>query len=307
MALHWVAPPYGVAYFEVLIGTREAPPSSLGSEFTDNQLPEDSQREFLVGGVPETLNVGSYLSGRVGQGFGTAGSGEFEVIVPIELGKRYVVSVVAHGRCGVGEMALPVVFSWSQPETGPEVPWPARDLPDVVENFHPGLEAVWLPNNPDISTAPMNQAAIRVGQFPWDPDYDVIDPKYFVFSDTTESPAQYIYERIAEAETLLPIVVYRRQVPSAALPDVSGDLVQVTPLVEGVTHRVVAPDTALKDPFFLALPDLQNLQDPEYGHLYLLDTQPVIRGAAYQYYVVRFDDRFEPLDVIALDPLEIPE
>jgi len=87
------------------------------------------------------------------------------------------------------------------------------------------------------------------------------------------------------------VVLYRQQVANQLFPTVSGDVIQVSPLVRKIAW---IPTTVggnngarLVDPFFA----LRLTAPPDADHiiaLYLLDTQGVIDGARYHYYLVCF-------------------
>ena len=92
-------------------------------------------------------------------------------------------------------------------------------------------------------------------------------------------------------------------------PKVSGDLIQVSPLMERiVTQKVPAgvggTQTRIIDPFVRITPPVsQPAQDPR---LYLLDTQPVVREASYAYVFVRFENNGEIRDVVPVPAIHIP-
>jgi hypothetical protein len=70
---------------------------------------------------------------------------------------------------------------------------------------------------------------------------------------------------------------------------VSGDLIQVTPLMEKIAlaerNGTGGVYMAVKDPFVRIVG--QSFPVPTY-YIYLLDTQPVVRRASYAYVAVRF-------------------
>lgn len=305
-AFHWYAAPHAVSHFVVWVGMHEAPPNVLVPEFSENML--GPGEEMITNSEEGPVYWGAYMTGRPGVSFGQAGSGDFSFELPVEPGKRVYLTVSARTECAFGDRPNPVSFVWSRPPSdGPEVPWPARPLPDVVgAGDFPLLQSVWLPENADTAPLVLNQLGIRVGRFPWKPNYPDNLEKYFVFENQAEPLEGLLFAGIFSARTLMPFMVYRMQLPSDALPDVSGDLVQVSPLIEHVSHQMVGGDAILRDPFFVALPDLENPQS-DVGDLYVKDTQPVIRGARYQHFLVLFDDRYEPDVVIPLAPVEVPE
>jgi hypothetical protein len=113
---------------------------------------------------------------------------------------------------------------------------------------------------------------------------------------------------------LLPIVVYRQQVPSTNFPVVSGHLIQVTPLIEqlptvqsGRFPTLTVPDLLIaagqEPPVFNGTFQIPAIY---YSYLYVRDQQPVIHGATYQYYVARFDQKHEVSEIINAGQVSIP-
>ncbi len=145
-------------------------------------------------------------------------------------------------------------------------------------------------------------------------------PHQCVFYDLGElrgryDPNQHLARKNGSpSETILPAVLYRRQVPSEDFPDVTGDVIQVSPLVQHIACQQPTPGVLLmKDPFigieavgdrtvewaklfdagqstYYTIGDYTSTTSLARLRLYLLDTQPVIVGARYEYFVVRFDD-----------------
>jgi hypothetical protein len=306
MALQWIASPYGVERFEVWIGMEEAPPDQIGTMLSTNILPAGSTAIFSSMDGPEQLFAACYLTPRIGPAFGTPGSSEFTLELPIALDKPYTVMIKARGECDTSAPSLAMSFAWYAPQTGPEVPWPARPLPQVRGDFHPRMEAVFLDKL--LIDAPVNQVGIRVGEFPWLEAYgNRSSTEPFTWQNLTNAPTTFLYADINDGGGVLPMLIYRQQTATTNLTAVSGDVVQVSPLLETISHEPVPAESIvrLRDPFFLPLPE-GVAGEPELGYLYVLDTQPVISGAAYQYFVVLFDERFEPKRVIPLAPVEVP-
>ena len=50
----------------------------------------------------------------------------------------------------------------------------------------------------------------------------------------------------------------------------------------------------------------ERFMDHSFSFLYLRDQQPVIAGARYQYFVVRFNSKHEPQETIPAGMVEIP-
>jgi hypothetical protein len=109
----------------------------------------------------------------------------------------------------------------------------------------------------------------------------------------------------ANGDPLLPIVVYRQQVANTNYPHVSGHVTQVTPMIESLPWNENAN-------LFVTIPDRliasgsETWSDQNFGFIYLRDQQPVILGARYHYYVVRFNLQHEVAEVIDAGTVELP-
>jgi hypothetical protein len=176
-------------------------------------------------------------------------------------------------------------------------------LPNT-NTFHPSLEAVRLPNGV------FPGCALRIGDF---------DRRYYTQqpSDPTQpsllrshvDPVTLLYSNKL-GQVSLPLAVYRFQVPSPEFPNVSHDLVQVTPLMESIAYEhandpVEGVATRLHDPYVRVVFGGPFGGPREGGALYLLDTQPVIVGVRYRYLVVRFTPNREILEVIPTNDVEV--
>ena len=147
-------------------------------------------------------------------------------------------------------------------------------------------------------------------------------------------PNDHVFRGLAgsgnASESLLPVVLYRTQVPSTTYPDISDVVVQCSPKINLIAYEHISSEfRRLRDPYIgisgvgldplefgLATPKLRPVPDSSeinpdttFAHLnlYLLDTKPVINGAKYHYWVVRFRDNGEPASVIDAGEVEIPE
>ncbi len=118
-------------------------------------------------------------------------------------------------------------------------------------------------------------------------------------------PATYLYLN-GNGDPILPVTMYRYQVPNAAVPDVSGSLIQVTPLLEEIAFRNSSsyPGIELRDPF-IALEWVPGALGP-HQDIYLLDTQPAITQASYRYLLVRFRPDHEIDKVLVTQPVTAP-
>jgi len=274
----------------------------------------------------------SLLTGRVGGDFG-AGP-RFTMQLKLDPALKYTVWLRALGPHGEpSEISRTVDFQWQAPAPPPaDIAWPVRPLPPVAA-FNAGIQLV------DFSSFSLEQlgwagsvlidenatpVGIRVGslatdsgQLLWgftgggaDPGpfpslaagaaskmFGKLDPNQQVFTQTSDS-----------SQSLLPCVLYRQQVANSAFPQVSGDVVQCSPFLFGVAWADLsrtkdAQAAALLDPFFRWVAP-QGPGSPQVD-LYLLDTQPVIGGAAYRYWLVRFSNFGEPIQTVPCGTITI--
>jgi hypothetical protein len=163
------------------------------------------------------------------------------------------------------------------------------------------------------------QPALDVGLV--DSVYDIIRdlvvpplPKEFPSSFTLRphiDPNTLLYTNKV-GEILFPVVVYRTQVPNELYPEVSGDIIQVTPLMEEIAYDwTVDPKegdvTEIRDPFLTATPPVNFGNQAVPGFIFLKDTQPVVEGASYIYLLTRFEENGEikeivPTNVVIITP-----
>ncbi|GEM_PF-5712332 len=307
LELRWFASPYSAEYFEVEVASEEPLPQSISPELSDNFLPSGSLANFVINGEARQLYIGRYLTGRVGTSFGTPGSPEFTLTLPIAKNDKRVYRVYARGACGNSDPSVAIEFQWTAPSLGPEVPWPARPLPSVLNthNYGPLFAAVYLGNHPLLQLAVEHRVGLVIGEFAWSGETSSQFLKLFSFQNVLKDPVEYLFTDSVTNDPLFPGMLFRMQEPSDLFPQVSGDLIQVSPLMEKIAHRFDGSNTLLLDPYILALPEA--VANPQKGVLLLRDTQPVIRGAQYRYYYLQFTDRMEVSRVIRLNTVEVPE
>jgi hypothetical protein len=127
-----------------------------------------------------------------------------------------------------------------------------------------------------------------------------------------DDPVEHLYRSAINQEPILDLVAYRYMVPNDYFPEVSGDVIQVTPMMEEIAFRRqtfsgnLGPAAVIYDPFIRLFPEDPTLSGPH--GIYLLDTQPLLHGAQYQYLLVRFDKLTREIaEVLIPDTVEIPE
>ena len=122
-------------------------------------------------------------------------------------------------------------------------------------------------------------------------------------------PYTLLYQN-TEGEIIFPVVLYRTQVPNELYPTVSGDVIQVSPLMEEiafdwVVDPVFGDVTEVRDPFLVATPPINFGNEILPGFIFLKDTQPVVEGARYLYLLVRFGDDGEIKEIVPTNAVTI--
>jgi hypothetical protein len=294
MTLSWFCPPYGVDRFEVRVGALPTLPSAFALS-----------SQLLVQGVPPmqfTNNVGTnvsllyfaYITPKVGPGFGNNGA-QFTVPCKVEVGKQYYVTVRAlspHNDPGDFSNFQP--FMWVPSNSPPlQVPWPERPLPSTNANFL-GLAFYLSATNPAPtlrSASPAGNAVlVGLGQLPGR-EFNLNLPPIFY---GTFDPNSLIGTN-ALGESLFPCMLYRYQVANANFPVVSGDVIQVSPLMENIAYQLSptgnqTTNTIIHDPFIAVTALYPGV------YLWLRDMQPQISGASYKYIIVKFNPVTHEID-----------
>ncbi len=306
LTAQWDLDPPGVERFEVWVGVSSgAPPTSLTAALSTNISPPNTVVKVLDNGVEKEAYFATYLTGRLGTSFATDSQRVFSVTFKVDHGRRYYVFVRARSECATGPDSDVRSAIWTMPATGPEVPWPARPLPEVLGDFHPDVVAFYIASTANASRA-TSVAAVRIGEIPteWQSKY----PKDFLLPGSN-TPAYYVYDDQNGGGELLPFALYRYQVATAKHPHAPGDVVQVSPLMEDIAYGKVGNQIYIRDPF---IDVVEKSVTEGKAYLYLMDTQPVVRGATYRYLLVQFGkggdptQEGEPVRVIPTNELEIP-
>ena len=304
MSLSWFCPPPGVERFEVWVGLEDETMTSvsIASGLSTNLAALNNP----VNVEDKVVNFGVYQTGRVGQNFGTPDVPDFGITIPVALEKQYYVQIHALDACGNRTGSQVLSFGWYPPVAGPNVPWPARPLPPVIPDFHPQLEAVFLDPSEYVDVPGFNEEipAVRIGRV----DQTGRSSGSCHVIPFTNNPVTYLFDSESSGEELLPVMLYRYQIPNADFKRVSGDVAQVSPLIEEIAYSNYTTNSVqVCDPFIRILVDPTRLNQPLLPYeIFLIDTQPVIAGASYVYLIVQYDSTREPVRVIPLDPLTIP-
>lgn len=302
-----------------------------------------------AGGAPVGTQFDEvYDTPRVGNGLG-AGP-EFSYTLNIPAGVTYQISVApVFPGAEATEFSEAWDFVWKAPALTPapqDVPWPARPLPRVGA-FHPGIGVARVTTeNTDSATKPRWDfpIGVRIGvvRNPTIPGgrpgfsrvaaWPLLD-RFLLFAptgpgDASGDPNGHMFTRqdglgAGAAEPLLPVALYRQQVTNAAFPRVSGDVTQVSPLIERVAVRKDVLNNGytqfeVLDPLITGsiengpVPGLPPLQDPVMGGdndcgIYLVDSQPMVAGAAYRYFLARFKANREIAEIIPAGEIVAPD
>ncbi|MBL7077606.1 MAG: hypothetical protein ISS31_09045 [Kiritimatiellae bacterium] len=295
MKIRWYCAPYGVERFQVWIARENG---TLTNAVSPSLLFTGTVQDvaFDIDGTAHTNDFAVYHTPVLGPGFGTGPA--YEVTADIEGGTYYVfIKPVDKGGYPAPDSRNSNAedFSWTDTVlAGPMVPWPARELPPLTPSFNTNIVARRLPDSQ------YRGLAIRIGQAPivWGTTaqrFDLagdVDPLSAVFTSSN-------------GDSLFPVVAYRYQEANSAFPVVSGDVIQVSPLMEQIASAVaIDPNvgTRLYDPFVSVF---ETGDDTGIGYIYLLDTQPVLTYGRYVYLLVRLLPNGEIAEVIPTPAVEV--
>ncbi|MCC7376800.1 MAG: hypothetical protein IT581_19225 [Verrucomicrobiales bacterium] len=352
MRLRWFCVPDGLSRFRVILKPVAGPPPIQGGSSSTAKFPAlvVSQVRPIqwFSTVTETKAISglvvtsAFETGGIGEGAGVAalGSGpDFTTLLDVAVDTLYEVQVVAvDARGNLGAASGIQRFAWKRPVANADrdVPWPRRPLPPV-QSTHPLVAAVLLQTNQVLWPANSNTApvGVRIGRIdlgqrelvgdllglsPGDRGGLLLrtfstrtalgagkDLEFFLFPDTRSLPTRESFRPVR-------VVMYRQQVTNAEFPRVSGDVVQVTPLVGKIAAAALADGSGFEflDPA-LGLTLHLAPRDPEVNvsrapgiDVHLLDEHPVVRGARYRYWLVHFDGQGEPDQTLPAGEVEVP-
>ncbi|MEY2407972.1 MAG: hypothetical protein QOF48_642 [Verrucomicrobiota bacterium] len=302
MCLNWFCPTFGVERFEVWIA---GPVASNASVNLVNTNPVTTPLSVDLNGSVQSLDWNVFRSMRAGPGFGNGAL--FTVKVRVDLGQAYTVFLKSVGNDGSVSTNISNIeqFSWYPTNTPTQmVPWPARGLPPLTNTISANLVAARVTNTF------FNGLGVRIGVATnGGPAQGNKDLRPYATPGTND-PMTWLFAN-ALGQTAFPVCLYRYQVTNAMYPVVSGDLIQVSPLMERIAYGIVAfneflgsgPAAAIYDPF-IVMTRASGANPAIYG-IYLVDTQPVILGARYRYLLVRFKDNHEIDQVIPTNEVEV--
>jgi hypothetical protein len=253
------------------------------------------------------INTSSFVTPPLGNGFPIEPpfTAEFDVQagVTYEVFVQALRGVILNGQ-GRGPKSLVHEFKWEEeiPGDPPKVAWPARPMPEVT--LVSGVSAAEI--DPVLWPASMNgerPVGVSLASLPCRNSEDYLQiANEIVYAPAPDSPGFkredlnfHVPAPLKDGNGRMQgVVLYRQQVANQLFPAVPGDVLQVSPLVRKIAWiPTTTPDNRngarLIDPFFAlrltAPPDAQHIID-----LYLLDTQGVVDGARYHYYLVCFGE-----------------
>jgi hypothetical protein len=321
MTISWFCPPFGVERFEIYISPQGGGtmPTNIAPNLVNQPAGQTVYKWVKIGKSPFWVNrpFFVYRTPRVGPQFGD--DGFYQVDVDIELNKNYHVFIKPVGLDGQpdpdSQNSKVESFLWNVPVVkGPQVPWPARPLPNVSTNAFPGWVRPTFINNTNVTTNFVG-VGIVVG-VTGKAGHERPTLGQAAAIDGNDNPLNWIVKSSTD-DSLFPCVVYRYQETNSFFPGkVSGDIVQVTPMMDQIAYTVgndaqFGQSALIYDPFIdiysaskLNIPEL-DLGGVARNVLVLLDTQPVLFGARYRYLVVRFAGNGEIAEVIPTAPVEI--
>lgn len=327
--LQWFCPSPGADRFRVTMGILEDAhplPLSISGSLSN------SNADISPGPSPEfTETFRSYDTGRISGSFPSIGDELYQVTVGVRPNVTYLYMVQAISPNGEeGPVSNVHRFTWTPPAAiydacAAPLAWPHHQVEANYFRWEQSLAA-----NPPDDRMTLQQhddprigggVVLKVGRYDWSRLTKGADMPEFsqfpmpVTPNTGDTPYDaYILPGHAPPESyffeedLFPFVLYRYQLPGDLYETVGGDLYQVTPLLESVTHEQRDDDTlfagqkiVIYDPHvFMEMDRLAGEID-----LFVRDTQPVIRGARYRYLMVQFDERHEIKRVRSLGTLTI--
>lgn len=350
--LEWFCDPVGVERFEVLIGqegggapqvTGVTPVQLDPVAFTPVDLETGNPNAGFqtLPGRPDLRAHGFQTSraGTAGVGGGPRFTAKLTVTDPLPRTLVIAVRAVGAGQAprqsGAASNTVSVATDFTIGSIGgdPEgvIPWPARSLPPVIgglrEESYGTREGPYLAI-PTGTEGPADAATlILAGEVP---------AGLFISTNaTTGTPTDisrnagapeslfWQHRRVREdagaTEPLMPCIIYRHQLPSAAFPNARANLVQCTPLLDRLSWQDVSSTVRrIRDPFICIfertavignskvaqLPDKTPYLDDASAVVFIKDPLPVIAGARYQHLIVRFDGTGEISRVIACPPVQ---
>ncbi len=350
VVLRWFCPPAGVDRFRINIVEKDhpAPPPQEKGVIQSAQLKKVISytpvlRDILSSSAKLSLFIPEvFETGRVGADFQPGPN--FNLTAKVRAGVTYQIFIEALNGYPTPGASLVYEFTWQTPPEPQKVPWPARGLPPLS-----------LFDDVSSNPAPVSDPrvrAVRIGDFNGGVDrrypvgvvigelhgiFDLPRLSEVLYNVRTADAAGYnfpgsalginpdpnslVFPRVSanptlNGERLLPIALYRQQVTNYYYPRVSGNVTQVTPMIEEIAwqanpnadgrYRVSIPDRLICIAPFVSFFCGGDLCAEAGRYLILRDPQPILVGATYRYFVVRFKANREVDQVIPAGEIDIP-
>ncbi len=333
MQVSWFCNTAGVERFEVWVGRA----SGTAATSTDSGLSTDqvASHPNTVGGIEGTAGIDfAVFQTSVARHLSVGGTPQFSADLPVSTSDVYSVLIRAvgpgsYGTRTMGSFSNLETFTYTLHDlTSPiQVPWPERPLP-AQASFHSGISAAHLNL---AKLAPWKGNGVRIGEYA---DTAIganttvvkVDqnggghPVQVAFNISSQrDPEHYLYthDAVAAAEPdepipgcVFPVALYRVQIANSNFASVSGDIVQVSPLMEKIAQYDNGPNTRVTDAFIAILHESDSPLTgtaANFDHdIFLLDRQPVLKGATYKYLLVRFSPTKEIERVIVTNTVDVP-
>ncbi len=334
VALNWFCPTAGVYRFAVLVHRLDDPDGTKPIEFSGFQIAKSEHlalgSEYVTLATVASIHFTELRTTvPIGPNFGPGP--RFSMNVNVSANVEYRITVRAVDAQGSnGPISAAWNFTWHAPVPPDVVQWPFRSLPAVAA-FHPGIQARLMSNYLDqanqlnLALSQDYPVGVRIGMVPFLDSYVEVDETKRRFSMSAFRDAQrvdplyrfdanhHLFRRKAGGtDVVLPAALYRQQITNSNFPKVSGDVTQVSPLMEKIavqpyTNQFYYGFDAI-DKLIGRSPNTEQIPgDERDGHgIYLFDTQPVISGASYRYYLVRFKANHEVDQIIQAGVVTLP-
>jgi hypothetical protein len=341
--LNWFCPTAGISRFEVKIKRLNGPTNGAPTGFTSLQMKLlpisvfNPKASYIGLNLRASALLSSFtalnfdegqLTTPISAGFGPGP--QFTLTANVLPNVNYLISVAPVDGQGkiiesVSSQAWP--FTWTAPVQPANVPWPARPLPPVSD-FDGGAA---LPNGPrviakvfydsdGIAPNPQYPTGVRIGQLnpQTEPSENALTDNSYLYlnyfadlGNTTSDPNAGVFRSLGTGRvghSLFPMILYRQEVTNSNFPVVSGNVMQVSPLIERVPwyHDFDTPRIWIPDWLFAGEFEFNTVTQNYDFFFYLRDLQPVQLGARYHYYVVRFNDKREVQEIISAGEVELP-
>ena len=295
--IRWLCSPYGVERFLLWISPIDLDP--LDTLNTD-ELPLFFPAIPIVQG--DRALFASFKTGRVGTTLVATSPGEFSVEFPVEIGVRYRIMATSLDATGtISDFSNEIEYTWTGEDfDGPIVPWPWRPVPSSVSTDTVDSQIVAEYFEETGVGIRFGDTFLPFGETLSNPSFQAevaIPINTFVYADNS-------------GNTIFPAVIYRMQVSNDLFPQVSGDVVQVSPMFElanlaqGTNVKGNETTYTILEPYIFVANDY--LPSGRHG-MYLADTNPVLRGAAYKYFILRFSETGEIHRILTTNTVTVPE